>query len=185
VSHLTPADFGLLLSLNGLLVVLLELPISSITMRHPPKEMISIGFLLVGLGFGLTAVAHSLIALMGTVAIWTLGEMIGAPISYAYVADIAPAHLRGRYQGLYGMFWGTGSVTGPAIGTLIFAHTVTGLWALCGVLGAAAAALVLAAPRRAAPAAVLADVDPIVLPEVRAVAPAPSVAPPTDAPVQI
>src|SRR5439155_25589531 len=45
VSHLTPADFGLLLSLNGLLVVLLELPISSITMHRPPKQMIAGGFL--------------------------------------------------------------------------------------------------------------------------------------------
>ncbi|HEY3210514.1 MAG TPA: MFS transporter [Actinomycetota bacterium] len=144
ISHLQPSDFGLLLALNGLLVALLELPISSITMHRPPKAMIALGFLLVGLGFGLTAAAHTLPSLLFTVAIWTLGEMVAAPVGYAYVADIAPDHLRGRYQGLYGVFWGTGSVTGPAIGTWLLAQSVTGFWFLCGVLGLVAALVVLA-----------------------------------------
>jgi MFS family permease len=144
VSALAPSAFGLLLALNGLLVALLELPISSITMHRPPKRMIALGFLLVGLGFGLTAGARTLPALLFTVAIWTLGEMIAAPVGYAYVADIAPEHLRGRYQGLYGFFWGTGSVTGPAIGAWLLAQSVSGFWLLCGVLGFAASLLVLA-----------------------------------------
>jgi MFS family permease len=144
ISHLAPSDFGLLLALNGLLVVALELPISAFTMHRPPKLMIALGFLLVGLGFGLTALAHTLPTLMATVVIWTLGEMVAAPVGYAYVADIAPEHLRGRYQGLYGVFWGTGSVTGPAIGTWLLAQSVTGFWALCGALGLVASLMVLA-----------------------------------------
>jgi MFS family permease len=143
VSNLQPSDFGLLLALNGILVVLLELPISSITMHRSPKQMIALGFLLVGLGFGLTAAADTLPMLLLTVAIWTLGEMVAAPVGYAYVADIAPEHLRGRYQGLYGVFWGTGSVTGPALGAWLLGQSVTGFWFLCGILGLVAALLVL------------------------------------------
>lgn len=151
VSKLAPSDFGLLLALNGILVVLLELPISSITMHRSPKQMIAFGFLLVGLGFGLTATAQTLPMLLLTVAIWTLGEMVAAPVGYAYVADIAPEHLRGRYQGLYGVFWGTGSVTGPALGAWLLAQNVTGFWFLCGILGLVASLLVLAG-RSASPA---------------------------------
>jgi MFS family permease len=162
VTGLTPADFGLLLSLNGILVVLLELPISSLTMRRPPKHMLAIGFLLVGLGFGLTALADTFALLAVTVVIWTLGEMVAAPVGYAFVADIAPEHLRGRYQGLYGLFWGTGSVTGPALGTLLFTASVTGLWVLCGALGLLAAILVLAVR----PGALLRE-EPIRIPEAR------------------
>jgi len=148
LSRLTEADFGLLLALNGLLVVLLELPISSFTMRKPARQMIAGGFILVGLGFGLTSVAHTMPILALTVAIWSLGEMVAAPVGYAYVADIAPQHLRGRYQGLYGLFWGTGSVTGPAFGTLLLAYNPTWFWLLCGVLGLVAAVLVLGTGRR-------------------------------------
>jgi len=143
-SGLSPADFGLLLSVNGVLVVLFELPISSFTMRWPGRQMIALGFFLVGIGFGLTGFAHSLPLLMGTVAIWTVGEMVAAPVSYAYVAGIAPEHMRGRYQGLYGTFFGSGAVFGPAIGTAIFAVTPEGFWALCAGFGLAAALLVLA-----------------------------------------
>ena len=126
IAHLRPADFGLLISLNGLLVLAIELPISSYTMRRPPKQMIGLGFLLFGAGFALTASAHSLVALLGTVAIWTLGEMISAPVAYAYLADIAPEHLRGRYQGVYELAWGFGGVAGPAVGAFLFTVAAAG-----------------------------------------------------------
>ena len=80
-SGLARSAFGWMLAFNGVLVVLLELPISSLTMRRPPREMISLGFFLVGLGFGLTALADALPMLLVTVAVWTFGEMIAAPVS--------------------------------------------------------------------------------------------------------
>jgi MFS family permease len=140
---LSNSDFGLLLSLNGLLVVLLELPLSSWTMHRPVRQMIAVGFLLVGLGFGLTAVADSFAPLAVTVVVWTLGEMIGAPVAYAYVADLAPGHMRGRYQALFELFWGAGTVLGPVLGTLAYAASPTMLWSLSALLGLVAALIVL------------------------------------------
>jgi MFS family permease len=49
--------------------------------------------------------ANDLPELALTVLIWTLGEIIYAPVASAYVADIAPEHLRGRYQGAWGLTW--------------------------------------------------------------------------------
>jgi MFS family permease len=144
-SGLADRDFGLLLALNGLLIVLFELPLSSWSMRRSRRSMVSLGFALVGVGFGLTAFAHSLTALFATVSVWTLGEMIGAPVGYAYVADIAPVTMRGRYQGLYGLCWSSGTVTAPAIGAYLVARAPSAFWMLCGVLGVASAALALAA----------------------------------------
>jgi MFS family permease len=145
VSHLSRHDFGFLIALNGVLIVLLELPLSAWTMRQPPRQMMAIGFLLVALGFGLTGVAHTLPVLMATVGIWTLGEIIGAPLGYAYVADIAPEHMRGRYQGLYGLCWSSGTVTAPAIGAYFVVRSPTTFWVVCGAIGLASALLVLAA----------------------------------------
>jgi MFS family permease len=139
---LSSADFGLLLAINGVLIVLFELPVSALTMRRPAREMIALSFLLIGVGFGLTGLAHSMPALGLTVAFWTLGEMVGAPVSYAYVADLAPEHMRGRYQGIYGIAWSSGTVTGPALGTFLFARWEAEFWALCAGLGVAAAVIV-------------------------------------------
>jgi len=146
---LTDRDFGLLLTLNGIIVVLLELPISSVTMRRNPRSMLALGFLLVGAGYALTGAATTLPMLALTVVVWTGGEMIGAPISYSYVADLAPADAGGRYQGLFGVAWGTGAITGPALGGLLLSANPMLFWPLLGVVGALAATMVAAVrPRR-------------------------------------
>ena len=153
-SGLSDADYGLLISLNGLAIVLFELPLVAITQRFPYRPVLTLGSLLVGLGFALNAFANDLPELALTVLIWTLGEIIYAPVASAYVADIAPEHLRGRYQGAWGLTWGVAYVFAPALGAAIFAWSSDGLWLICGLLGVAAALLLLAArPPRVHPAA--------------------------------
>jgi len=146
---LSDSDFGLLLTLNGILVVIFELPVSALTMHRNPRSMLALGFLLVGAGYALTGAATTLHMLALTVVIWSVGEMIGAPISYAYVADLAPRDAGGRYQGLFGVAWGTGAITGPAIGGLLLSANPALFWPLLAGASVCAAALVAAVrPRR-------------------------------------
>lgn len=143
------ATFGLLISLNGLVVVLLELPLAAITQRRRRRPVIALGNLLVGLGFALTAWASDVPLLALTVVIWTLGEIVGSPVAQAYVADLAPLHLRGRYQGAWDLTFALALVFGPLVGTVVYAVNPTVLWLGCGVLGGLAALLVLGVtPRR-------------------------------------
>jgi len=88
-SGLSNAMYGALVSLNGVLIIFLELPVTAITQRLRARPVIAAGMLVVGLGFGLTALAHTAPALVLTVMVWTLGEILGAPVASAYVADIA------------------------------------------------------------------------------------------------
>jgi predicted MFS family arabinose efflux permease len=146
---LTNADYGFLLALNGAMVVAFELPLSSITMRLRARHMNAASFALVGVGFGILAFADAMPLLLLSVVIWTTGEMIGVPVGHAYVAEMAPAHMRGRYQGLYGLALGSGGVLGPAIGTILFAANARAFWLLCGAVGLIGSLMVLAArPRR-------------------------------------
>jgi MFS family permease len=145
---LSNATYGALLSLNGVLIVLLELPLIAFTQHRPPVRTIALGQLLVGLGFGLTAFAHSPGPLAATVVVWTFGEMIGAPPAGAYVASLAPEHLRGRYQGAWSLMWALGLVLGPTIGGVLFQHGESLLWGVCLLLGVGSAALLVAGPHR-------------------------------------
>jgi MFS family permease len=149
-SGLSESDYGLLISLNGLAIILLELPLVAITRRYAYRPVLALGSILVGLGFALTALANDLPELALTVLIWTLGEIVYAPVASAYVADIAPEHLRGRYQGAWGLTWGLAFVFAPALGAAIFAWSPDGLWLLCGLLGVAAAAFLVMPGRRPA-----------------------------------
>jgi MFS family permease len=142
------AVYGALISLNGLVVILLELPLTTVTRRLPPRRVIAAGVLLTGIGFGTTALATSAPALAATVVVWTLGEITAAPVSSAYVADISPPHMRGRYAGAFGMSFSLAQIVGPAAGTSLYAASPDVLWGGCVVLGVLASALMLSPASR-------------------------------------
>jgi MFS family permease len=126
---------------------LAELLLIAFTQKFQARPVIATGFVLIAIGFALTAVAHSLAMLALTVLIWTFGEMTAFPMSLAHVANISPAHLRGRYQGTWGLSWAAGGLTvGPLLGTWLYATNPYLLWLGCGVLGIVAAALVMFTP---------------------------------------
>ena len=137
----------LLISLNGVLIVLFELLITAFVQRFRPQPVIALGYFLSGFGFALTGVALTLPALAATVVIWTLGEMIASPMAAAYVARLAPEKYRGRYMGLLTMSWSLGMLIGPPLGTLTFERNPMALWAACGVLGVISALVLLAQSR--------------------------------------
>lgn len=139
----SPAIFGTLISLNGLIVMLIELPSSAITRRFPPRRVIALGLIVTGAGFGATGLVTSTAALAATVVAWTLGEIAVAPVSSAYVADISPPHMRGRYAGVFGMSFGLALVVGPPAGTILYAADPGALWSACAALGVLGAALIM------------------------------------------
>jgi MFS family permease len=79
-------------------------------------------------------------------ATFALAETMLAPTFPAIVNDIAPEHLRGRYNGLSTLAWTTGFLIGPALaGAALAAHLATplflGLITLCGAAAVAATKL--------------------------------------------
>lgn len=147
----SPSTYGLLQSLNGVIVVFAELPVIAWTQRHERLRMVALGELLIGIAFASLLFADTLPLLVAMIAVWTFGEMIESPMASAIAADRAPAHARGRYQSAFGSMFGVAWIFGPMLGTLTFAVNPAVLWTACGVLGVVAAALSLAAGRHPAP----------------------------------
>ncbi|MFC4607286.1 MFS transporter [Streptomyces maoxianensis] len=145
---LNERDFGLLIGLNGLLVLALELPITGAVSRYRPEYVLAFGNLIVGAGLALTGFTSSMVLLSATVLIWTFGEMITSSISQAYLGSLAPPRMVGRYQGLHGVAYTIGTGAGPLIGGAVYAIGPWALWALVGAAGLLSAQLSL--PRRRA-----------------------------------
>ena len=139
----TPATYGWLISINGILIVLFELALIAMTKRFAPQPMIALGYGLTGVGFALTGISKSVPALAVTVVIWTLGEMIYAPVSGAYASGLAPERYRGRYMGLMHSMYSLGMLIGPVTGTWIYQRNPAALWWTSLAFGIAAAALAL------------------------------------------
>ncbi len=73
--------------------------------------------------------------------VFAVGETMLSPVGPALVNDIAPEHLRGRYNAAQGLTWGVSGSVAPAITALFFANGIgnwwpfsTGMTALCGGL---------------------------------------------------
>ena len=133
---MSAAQYGLAIATNGALIVLLNIPVSRAAARWPRFGTMAVAALLLGLGFGLTAVASSLPFYALAVAIWTLGEIAGAAIAPTIVADLSPVELRGLYQGVFGAAWGLSLFVGPAVGGWVFQHLgATALWTGSLVVG--------------------------------------------------
>lgn len=142
--HLAPETvYGLLIAWNGLLVMLLELPLTSLTLRFDPRRVMALGYGFIGLGFGLNAWADQVIPLLAAMTIFTFGEMISAPTTSAFVAHLAPARVRGRYMGALALAWNGSAVVGPQLGFRLFALDPRMVWFGCAALGFTAAAITM------------------------------------------
>jgi len=146
--------FGLLISINGLVICLTELPLTTFTRRRSPRRTMVTGCVIFGAGFALTGFVSAIWLLVLAAGMWTLGEMLFFPMQAAHVANVSPSDMRGRYQGAWGIAWGMGAVLGPMLGTAVFAWHPRVLWAGCGVSAVIGALLLLGAtrPKEGAPA---------------------------------
>lgn len=147
---LSPSTYGLLFTVNTVMIVVLEVPFTGATAAWPHPRLMGLGSVLFGAGFGALAVARSAWAVAATVVVWTFGEMLLFPAMNAYVSDIAPAERRGEYMGLFMMAFGASFMLGPWAGTLVmdrFGANV--LWAGTLALGLLSGAMMWALPGNA------------------------------------
>ena len=128
--------YGLLFTINTLLIVLLEVRLNLATAHWPHRRTLMLGSLLYAIGFGAMVVAHTPATIIATVMIWTFGEMILFPGMSDYVASIAPPARRGAYMGLFTFTFSVAFSMGPWIGTwMLDAWGGLGLWPVMGILG--------------------------------------------------
>lgn len=135
----TPADYGMAIAVNGVLIVALQIPVTRFIQHRDPRRLLVISSLLAGYGFGLTAFAGSIGVFALTVCIWTLAEIVNAPTQTSLVVRLSPVHGRGRYQGMYTLSWAVASLVAPLMSGLIIDHYgAEWLWGLCAVVGSVA-----------------------------------------------
>ncbi len=138
------AVYGLLFTLNTLLIVFLEVGINTATAHWPHRRTLALGAALCGLGFGSLAWARNVWQVAATVVVWTFGEMLIFPGMADYLTDIAPEARRGEYMGLSQMMMGLAFMLGPWGGLQILASRGPyELWLLTLALGLVAALLML------------------------------------------
>lgn len=132
-----PSFLGLLFSVNGAMVVTLQIPIRKATMRIGSTRAFIVAQILYAAGFAYFMLSRDLFQFLTGVVVLTLGEIIFFPASSGFVADLSPADMRGRYMALLGLFFGTGGSVGSLIGFTLYDILPNKgiIWGILGTVG--------------------------------------------------
>jgi MFS family permease len=144
-----PAEIGIIILMNTAFIVIAQIPAVRLVARMRRTHafaVTSVLFAVALLAVLPATLVHSALAatsiLAGVAIVLAIGEIAHILVLGPLVADMAPAHLLGRYLSLYSLTF-TGSLAlGPAIGGLLLQTSPDAIW-WAGALAAVLAGVVL------------------------------------------
>ncbi len=135
-------EIGLFLGANGLIVILLQLPISYVIDHTSRASALLVCAALFASSSATLLLTESFVGiLLAFAGFFTLAEMILEVAGAAMAAELAPVGLRGTYLALFGACFGAAYGASPVVaGALLEARSPGAIWALQLVAAALAAA---------------------------------------------
>ena len=108
--------YGFIPTTNALMVVFLQVLVTQWTKKHSPLRMIALGMSFYAVGVGSVILGNGFWSFWISMVIISIGELIIVPTASTFVANLAPADMRGRYMGIYGLTWSLSIGIGPLLG---------------------------------------------------------------------
>ncbi|WP_353626073.1 MFS transporter [Bacillus sp. JCM 19041] len=105
--------FGFMLGLNGLMFVTLIIPLTKLTRKWKERDIFLASCLLSGFGLFAIGTTTSFSLLLLMTAIFTVGEIMRAPVSESFVSAYAPAHARATYISASNLQYTVGRTLAP------------------------------------------------------------------------
>jgi len=113
---LSKSQLGILFTLNGLLVAILQIPVTRMLKPLRLTIQMALGLLILSTAFVIVGFAGTFIVFLITMVIMTLGEVFHSPPALSLTANLAPEGRTGRYMGIYGFAVVAGWSMGPMLG---------------------------------------------------------------------
>ncbi len=136
--NLTELQTGLLLTLNGLMIFFLEMPLVSYVERHKISKVkvVATGVLLMAISLFLLLINTWAGVLIIMMLFMTFGEMFSFPFSNSVALSRAPKGHEGRYMAIYTMSFSSAHILSAKMGMEIieyFGYQIN--WLVMGTLG--------------------------------------------------
>lgn len=112
-------QLGVLYTLNGLLVVALQIPLTKLISKWRFTMQLAMGSFIYVIGYGMVGFFSSFYFFIIAMTVVTFGEMAMSPPSLALTSKLAPEGRMGRYMGIFGFFVALGWSFGPLYGGAI------------------------------------------------------------------
>jgi MFS family permease len=115
----TTAQYGMLLTTNGIIVVILQYPVAVLAGRMIKSKALAIGAMFYALGYLLYGWVGSFTLAVIAMIIVSMGEVTFTPVSLSVVAELAPQARRGRYMAFFGLSEGLGFSMASLLGGVL------------------------------------------------------------------
>ena len=133
--NVSKMQVGFLFTINGLLIVLFQFPITRLIRRMRLTSALALGAAMNGLAYLLIpALRTGFWTVAGTIALVTRGEMFVTPSGAALGSRWAPEEEKGRYFGIFGLFMSFGRSVGPFYGGVLLDLLQDNAFALWGII---------------------------------------------------
>jgi MFS family permease len=129
--HIDTLTIGLVFGLNGVMVVLLQMPIARALGKRDKYLAMTAGTVLYAVGYFFVAGVTDGITLAMTMVVITLGEMIVVPVSTDLTVSMSSETERGKYLGIFGLIGSFGWFGSTLVGGILFDNLSNG-WLLWG-----------------------------------------------------
>ena len=115
----TTSQYGLLLTINGLLIVFFQYPIARGINHLARYRGLFLGSLLYAIGYLTLGWVQTFNWALVTILVVTAGEMVFTPLTLSVVAESSSPDWRGRYMGFFGISQTLGFASGPLVGGVL------------------------------------------------------------------
>jgi len=139
VMGMSEENFGWLMSYNGILIAILEMPmIYILAKKRDQMGWITFGVILIGLSYlNFNLLGFNIYSLLMFMTMISVGEIVNFPLASSLALGRSNPNNRGQYMGLYSMLFSIGFVIAPYIGFRIAEiYGYDFLWISMGILGA-------------------------------------------------
>lgn len=138
-STIGPQYFGIIMSFNGVIVIIFTLLITRLTIRMKPLVNMALAGLFYALGFGMIGFINTFPMYLVSALIYTIGEILDITNAGVYVANHSPVTHRGRFNAVISLIISSGFALGPYLfGKFLSVFSLFKLWILLFCLSAGA-----------------------------------------------
>jgi MFS family permease len=134
---LTEGQLGLLYTLNGIMVVALQVPVTRVLSRWRFTTQLAVGAHVYAIAYCFVGICDRFELFVIAIILVTTGEIIMSPPALTLTSRLAPEDKMGRYMGIFGFFVTTGWSFGPLYGGMmleVFGHNHLLAWSLIASL---------------------------------------------------
>jgi MFS family permease len=137
VRNLSTEQIGLVFTSNGILVVLMQYPVTRAIHRIGAARGYVVGLLFFSIGVFSFAFDSSILQFIGSEAVMTFGEDFLDPSGSSIVANLSPEKRLGEHMGVFNSFNAIGYSMGPLIGGMIISVTLNPyyIWSVVSLPG--------------------------------------------------